>query len=478
MAPFEIGNPFRLVDCLEILAASWQGVPEEVQPDSPLLALLGARLDLLRAQLDQCSREVSRRIQGESAPEAASGQQDSGPCSNSHEGLIEEFRRTSAEYESERKRIAHACAPGLCHQPSRECIPTSIRVMEAVAPARISIASSFLAASSTQPRTSKSDHAIITEAVRCLSNGRRLDMDIRSLAHILGVIPRDDDESLSAEVISDDLLECLESGDAVADAILLHVKSNNDMTQLGVDVILGAGADWGYEYCAVGPRVLVEDTMAIKNILTRTIPESLHNDMTPQQQHIERDILQLASWLRGDEPESAELTSEEMAALVSKHPGSETLASSLRLLPGIEFRLSGLGVSYETDRQEVAKAYELGLYKSAAVLSGALLESLLREYIWRNNDQLQALINRDPMSVLGRHRDSRLRPDNLHTWSLDPLIKAASSIVSDKRLANRWVELQQARNSVHGRPVDRATAAFALATIVVTAELLLSGSAE
>jgi hypothetical protein len=340
---------------------------------------------------------------------------------------------------------------------------------------RTSVAASLCRALQEGHRSPTIDRVIACEALRHHDGIRLMDVDAHSMATMLSAEVTRDDEPLDAAALSQSLLQCIEGGGSSADSMIQRFSERNDIVQLCRDVVLGAGITSQYysQELSQFEYVLAGDIPGIKRLIVCIMPETLDNDMTERQQEVTQLAEQMAYglWSQSDIAEQP-LGPDEIRALAAKYPKSESFAESVRAMRVLTFTLKGLESAYLADKEEISAGYEHGLFKSATVLSGAMLESLLKEYLNRKKADLDLLLAKSPHSILGSRMAPWCRPEDLCTWSLDPLIKAAAQLASDKCLRDRWIDLQRARNSVHGATVDRSMAAFALATVMLTVELL------
>lgn len=464
-----IGNPFRLACALENLTfALFYDRPPEVQypGDSRLAEVLSTREEQLEREL-AARREsgISDIEYGEFVPPQ--------PWSSKDDEILSELKKVRSLRNRERSRILRLWKKHY-GPPPRKFDQKAFHhdVLQAVALVRENIASCLQIMLPAVKLSPADKRAIVREALCCAGySPQSFDIDVSGLARLVNVLPNTDDDSSDNNELVDELLECIDQGGPASDSIVQAISDRNDATRLCMEIAVGGSS--AYENHDI--EILLNDVGAIKRLLARVFPQTLNVQMTPEQQDLYGILYGLVGrWHGTTDQDDKELSSVEILRLDEKYPRSEALADSVRDLPSLPFTLAGIQDVYELDKHEIVVSYKNGLHKSATIMSGAVLELMLKEYLHRKWQPVQALLCDSPERILVGNPPPWFRASDIRTWSLDPLIRAATAIVQDDKLGERWVDLQRARNSVHGRGISRSTAAFSLATLVLTAELLFS----
>jgi len=197
----------------------------------------------------------------------------------------------------------------------------------------------------------------------------------------------------------------------------------------------------------------------------------MSGDPTDHQQSIINELYELANRLSpGIGEVSYSMTVTDLEQLPSKYPS--VLAASVRGFPDFRFESESRATVFNADKKEACQAMDMGLVKCVCVMCGAMLESLLVEFLCRHPERLKTVLADNKEKVLGKNPPHQCKSDDPRTWTLDPIIKASALMADDKKLAEMWRDLQQSRNAIHGRVVSQSAARFAMGTVIQTAEML------
>ena len=156
-------------------------------------------------------------------------------------------------------------------------------------------------------------------------------------------------------------------------------------------------------------------------------------------------------------------------SLIADHPLSgDVKLGSINDILSMKFYSSDDQNSIKQDLDEIQSAFKAKAYKLTTIGCGAFMEHLLKEYLYRNSEQLQKLKKNESFwNMTFSKSPNYVDESSVKTWGLFALVKVSGRLFQDKEseLERRCELLRKSRNKVHGGSLTEKHALMAIETL-------------